>query len=160
MVCVVRSFHTTFLRSKFTPCSLYFFQVVVNDVHIRYEEPEADAAHPFALGILLENLSAQSTDQYWVSGCAYLLDLQNFVVYSHFLFIFLFDGEILIVKFMVYVGHKACLHEHQVPNPDSQIRIWITNPHGRDSLSLDLNPVCLHVNTNHQDLSRSKSPCV
>ena len=41
----------------------------MNDVHIRYEDSEADSAHPFTLGLLLDNLSAQSTDEYWVSGC-------------------------------------------------------------------------------------------
>lgn len=42
-------------------------KVVVNNVHIRYEDAEADPAHPFAIGMLLENFSAQSTDKYWVS---------------------------------------------------------------------------------------------
>ena len=35
-----------------------------------------------------------------------------------------------------------CLHEDQVPNPNSNLD---HNPHGR-GLSLDLNPVCLRVN--------------
>ena len=43
-------------------------KVIVNDVHIRYEDAEADPAHPFSVGLLLENLSAQSTDEYWVGS--------------------------------------------------------------------------------------------
>ena len=46
-----------------------YVQVIVNDVHIRYEDPEADPAHPLTVGVLLENLSTQSTDEFWVSGC-------------------------------------------------------------------------------------------
>ena len=48
-------------------CNRSSIQVVVNDVHIRYEDSEADPAHPFSIGILLERFSAQSTDKYWVS---------------------------------------------------------------------------------------------
>ena len=41
-------------------------QVIVNDVHIRYEDSDADPAHPIAVGIMLENISVQSTDGNWV----------------------------------------------------------------------------------------------
>ena len=44
------------------------------------------------------------------------------------------------------------LHEHQVPNPDSNLD---HNPHGRGGLSLDLNPVCLRVNATDQDLDQN-----
>ena len=56
----------------FLPCMKYYIfnfipvKVIVNDVHIRYEDAEADPSHPFTIGLLLENLSAQSTDEYWV----------------------------------------------------------------------------------------------
>ena len=40
------------------------------------------------------------------------------------------------------------LHEHQVPNPDSNLD---HNPHGRGGLSLDSNPVCLRVNATSLD---------
>ena len=46
---------------------------------------------------------------------------------------------------------KACLHEHQVPNLDH-------NPHGRGGLSLDLNPVCLRVNTTNLDEDLDQNP--
>ncbi len=46
--------------------------MVVNDVHIRYEDSEADPSHPFAVGLLLERFSAQSTDKYWVSVLLYV----------------------------------------------------------------------------------------
>ncbi len=38
----------------------------MNDVHIRYEDSDADPSHPFAVGIMLERMSAQSTDGTWV----------------------------------------------------------------------------------------------
>ena len=44
--------------------------------------------------------------------------------------------------------HKLCLHEHQVPNLDSNLD---HNPHGRGGLSPDLNPVCLRVNATNLD---------
>ena len=44
--------------------------------------------------------------------------------------------------------HKPRLHEHQVPNPDSNLD---HNPHGRGGLSLDLNPLCLRVNATSLD---------
>ena len=43
---------------------------------------------------------------------------------------------------------KPRLHEHQVPNPDSNLD---HNLHGRGGLSLDLNPVCLRVNATSLD---------
>ena len=43
---------------------------------------------------------------------------------------------------------KQRLHEHQVPNPDSNLD---HNLHGRGGLSLDLNPVCLRVNATSLD---------
>ena len=50
------------------------------------------------------------------------------------------------------LGRRLCLkprlHEHQVPNPDPNLD---HNPHGRGGLSLDLNPVCLRVNTTNLD---------
>ena len=49
----------------------------------------------------------------------------------------------------------------QVPNPDSNLD---HNPHGRGGLSLDLNPVCLHVNATNlqldQDLANSCICCI
>ena len=41
-------------------------QIIVNDIHIRYEDSDADPAHPIAVGIMLENISVQSTDENWV----------------------------------------------------------------------------------------------
>ena len=40
----------------------------MNDIHIRYEDSGADPTHPFAMGIMLENISVQSTDENWVRG--------------------------------------------------------------------------------------------
>ena len=52
---------------------------------------------------------------------------------------------------------KVRLHEHQVPNPDSNLD---HNPYGRGGLSLDLNPVCLHVNTTNLDQDLDQNPRV
>ena len=57
----------------------------------------------------------------------------------------------------VFSTLKPRLHEHQVPNPDSNLD---HNPHGRGGLSLDLNPVCLRVNTTNQDQDLDQNPCV
>ena len=46
---------------------------------------------------------------------------------------------------------SACYHEHQVPNPDSNLD---HNLHGRGGLSLDLNPVCLRVRVNATSLDQ------
>ena len=57
--------------------------------------------------------------------------------------------ELIIIGYVAgRSSHKSRLHEHQVPNPDSNLD---HNPHGRGRLSLDLNPVCLHVNTTNLD---------
>ena len=44
--------------------------------------------------------------------------------------------------------YKPRLHEHRVPNLDSNLD---HNPHGRGGLSLDSNPVCLRVNATSLD---------
>jgi hypothetical protein len=44
-----------------------FFQLCVTDVHIRYEDATLDKQIPFAFGITIEKLSAQSTNENWVS---------------------------------------------------------------------------------------------
>lgn len=41
-------------------------QIIVNDVHIRYEDQDANPSRPFTVGVMLENISAQSTDEDWV----------------------------------------------------------------------------------------------
>ena len=50
---------------------------------------------------------------------------------------------------------KPRLHEHHVPNPDSNLD---HNPYGGGGLSLDLNPGCLSVNPTNLDLDQN--PCV
>ena len=52
---------------------------------------------------------------------------------------------------------KPRLHEHQVPNPDSNLD---HNLHGRGGLSLDLNPVCLRVNATSLDQDLDQNPRV
>ncbi len=42
----------------------------MNDVHIRYEEPLPGG--PFTVGVLLNNVSAQSTDEDWVCMNVYV----------------------------------------------------------------------------------------
>ena len=38
----------------------------MNDVHIRYEDNQSDPGQPFTMGVTLDNVSAQSTDENWV----------------------------------------------------------------------------------------------
>ena len=51
------------------------FQIIVNDVHIRYEDGQADPSQPFTMGVTLENVSAQSTDENWVGLLGVCLSL-------------------------------------------------------------------------------------
>ena len=57
----------------------------------------------------------------------------------------------------VILGLEPRLHEHQVPNPDSNLD---HNPHGRGGLSLDLNPVCFRVNATSLDQDLNQNPRV
>ena len=45
-------------------------QIKITDVHIRYEEKEACPGLPFAVGVTVESISAQTTNDQWVSGRA------------------------------------------------------------------------------------------
>ena len=40
--------------------------MIINDVHVRYEDAEADPSRPFTVGVVIDNVSAQSTDEDWV----------------------------------------------------------------------------------------------
>ena len=40
-------------------------QLKISNIHLRYEDQYADADHPFALGIMLQSFSAESTDTEW-----------------------------------------------------------------------------------------------
>ena len=44
-----------------------YFQLVISDVHFRYEDKATADALPFAFGITMAKLSAQSTTEDWVS---------------------------------------------------------------------------------------------
>ncbi|XP_046571610.1 vacuolar protein sorting-associated protein 13D-like [Haliotis rubra] len=65
-------------------------QLHVKDVHIRYEDEHLNPSCPFACGITIQNLSAQSTDKSWLSKFVSrsesdimykLADLKDFSVY-------------------------------------------------------------------------------
>ncbi|XP_036356919.1 vacuolar protein sorting-associated protein 13D isoform X3 [Octopus sinensis] len=65
-------------------------QLHVNDVHIRYEDSDLNPSHPFAVGIDLDSLIAQSTDENWVPCFVYrnvnemmfkLMELNNLSLY-------------------------------------------------------------------------------
>ena len=45
-------------------------QIKITDVHIRYEDEEACPGLPFAVGVTVESISAQTTNDQWVSGRA------------------------------------------------------------------------------------------
>ncbi len=40
-------------------------QLKISNIHLRYEDQFADADHPFALGLMLQSFSAESTDTDW-----------------------------------------------------------------------------------------------
>lgn len=40
----------------------------MNDIHIRYEDSLTIPGHVFAVGMTMESLSAQSTDDQWVNS--------------------------------------------------------------------------------------------
>jgi len=64
-------------------------QIFIDKIHIRYEDTRADSLHPFVMGITLEHLNAQTTNDQWVPSFIdtkqklihKLVDLKNFVVY-------------------------------------------------------------------------------
>ena len=43
-------------------------QIIMNDIHIRYEDSLTIPGRVFAVGMTMESLSAQSTDDQWVSS--------------------------------------------------------------------------------------------
>ena len=47
--------------------------MIINDVHIRYEDSEADPSRPFSVGVVIDNISAQSTDENWVHALLVIL---------------------------------------------------------------------------------------
>ena len=53
-----------------------YTQVIVNDVHVRYEDPSAGIS-PFSLGLMVSSISVQSTDENWVSTVS--IELEYFV---------------------------------------------------------------------------------
>ena len=43
-------------------------QIIMNDIHIRYEDSLTIPGRVFAVGMTMESLSAQSTDDEWVNS--------------------------------------------------------------------------------------------
>ena len=41
--------------------------MVINDIHIRFEDTSAGTS-PYAVGVMITNISAQSTDENWVKS--------------------------------------------------------------------------------------------
>ena len=56
--------------------------MIINDVHIRYEDSEADPSRPFSVGVVIDNISAQSTDENWVHALLVIL-LHVYMLYMH-----------------------------------------------------------------------------
>ena len=46
-------------------------QIIMNDIHIRYEDSTTLPGHSFAVGMTMDSLSTQSTDDQWVSSLSY-----------------------------------------------------------------------------------------
>ncbi|EDO41450.1 predicted protein [Nematostella vectensis] len=78
------------LYSSFSTTIVENLQLVISDVHIRYEDASIDQHTPFACGITIDRLAAQSTNDKWETeeviqndhSIKYkLIDLQNFAIY-------------------------------------------------------------------------------
>ena len=41
-------------------------QILIKNIHIRYEDKQSNPGHPFAVGLTLSEISAKSTDAKWV----------------------------------------------------------------------------------------------
>ena len=58
-------------QNYFIPLQSYLFfyalQLIISDVHFRYEDATTEESLPFAFGITIAKLSAQSTNESWVS---------------------------------------------------------------------------------------------
>jgi vacuolar protein sorting-associated protein 13D len=52
--------------SSFTSTIAENLQVTINDIHLRYEDPEVGGAKPLVIGMMIEQLTSQSTDENWV----------------------------------------------------------------------------------------------
>jgi hypothetical protein len=39
--------------------------VYIDHVHIRYEDDQSNVQHPYAFGITLEHIHAETTDEFW-----------------------------------------------------------------------------------------------
>ena len=51
---------------KFAILCTSFLQLVISDVHFRYEDATTEENMSFAFGITIDKLSAQSTNETWV----------------------------------------------------------------------------------------------
>lgn len=59
--------------------TIFNFQLKVKDVHLRYEDDKTNPSCPFACGVIIKNLSVQSTDASWV-GTHFKFYYHNYVV--------------------------------------------------------------------------------
>jgi vacuolar protein sorting-associated protein 13A/C len=65
-------------------------QIVINNLHIRYEDQITDPKHPFAVGFTLEEIRLRSTDEHWnekefinmeIANPYKIVKLRNFAFY-------------------------------------------------------------------------------
>lgn len=47
-------------------------QILIKNIHIRYEDRQSNPGHPFAIGLTLSEISAKSTDSRWIEN--YIVD--------------------------------------------------------------------------------------
>lgn len=108
-----------FLHMTYVLLCKPFFQLNIQDVHIRYEDPISIPSKCVAFGATIESLVAQSCDLNWVPGIMQaskreesfkLLELQNFGLY----WINLNENEMLS-NFNV-TQLSVCLHVLNLPN--------------------------------------------
>ena len=63
-------------------------QLIIDDVHFRYEDSTVDLSHPVAIGVTIKKLAVQSADEKWlpnfVTGASMmrkLVELEQVAVY-------------------------------------------------------------------------------
>ena len=45
---------------------MHCLQVTINNIHIRYEDPEIAGGKPLVIGLIIDRITAQSTNENWV----------------------------------------------------------------------------------------------
>lgn len=129
-------------------------QVTIKNIHIRYEDESVLTESPYALGLLLEELSAVSTDEGWKPSFIYitqnltrkLLRLQSFACYmdTESASIFVDDDELLLATLKQIFADPKSAHQYLLKPVSGEGHLTVhkagatlSNPHIRTELFFD-----------------------